>query len=666
MTWHPLWRGLGLTAAVLLAISTGNAPPGLSSASPFLLVIRGTHLGPDGAGLAGLADDAYRAVVEALSQAGLPYRGTTDEQVAQGREDLTKPAAILLPYNRALSPAEVNLIAAATDQGIALVAFHVAGERLESRLGVKTGDYLKPTEEERLLLRPDVANLPGVPAAITLRPYFTRQWTPLDDEVVTAGWWEPAPGGEAIRAIAVNQRGAFLGFVPRSEDAAALSPLLWALLGRLAPQVISANLPRNARELGPAGPCPSLADLMQEWRTSGRGAEPEAWLYAKQAENLLRQIPDLLAQGRTQQALTLAAQARDLAGKAYWANFPSPAPEIRGVWTYPQGLPDWDRNLARLAQAHFNVVFPYVATAGVAYYPSAVLPRHPDAKGDCLAEACAAGAKHGVEVHPRMVALQCLFTPPSVKQGLAAQGRLMVDGQGKTLDWLCPTDPRNQEQLLAVATEIVLRYPVPGLQLDYFRYETSDSCLCARCRQQFVRDTGVTVRQWPADVVTGPLRERFLEWRREVLTGLLRSLRTQLRAVSPDLKLSVAVFPNWQTAPRERGQDPIAWAQAGLVDFLCPMTYTRDVGRFRSLTEEQMLKLGGAVPLAAGIGAFADGMSFDGPQDLAEQIMAARQQGAAGFVIYNYNSRFAADFLPWLEVGLTRREARPVWEKATP
>jgi len=663
MTWRPLRWGLWLTAAVLLTSSLGSAPPGPPSTSPFLLVIRGTYLGPNGAGLGGLADDAYRAVVEALSQAGLPYRGTTDDAVAQGREDLTKAAVIVLPYNRALSPAEVNLIGAAMDRGVALVVFHVAGERLESRLGVKTGEYTKPAEDERLLLRADVANLPGVPPTLTLRPYFTRSWTPLDDEVATAAWWQPPGEGDPIPAISVNSRGAFLGFVPCSEDAAALSPLLWALLGRLAPQVVSASLPRNARELGPAGPYPSLADLLQEWRTSGQGAEPEAWLYAKQAEDLLRQIPDLMAQGKTPQALALAAQARDLAAKAYWANFPSPAPEIRGVWTYPQGLPDWDRNLARLAQAHFNVVFPYVATAGVAYYPSAVLPRPSEAKGDCLAEACAASAKHGVEVHPRLVALQCLFTPPSVKQALAAQGRLMVDSRGKALDWLCPTDPRNQEQLLALATEIVLRYPVPGLQLDYFRYETTDSCLCARCRQQFVRDTGVTVRQWPADVVKGPLRERFLEWRREVLTGLLRSLRTQLRALRPDLKLSVAVFPNWQTAPQERGQDPVTWARAGLVDFLCPMTYTRDVGRFSSLTEQQMAQLGGAVPLAAGIGAFADGLVFDGPQDLADQIQAARRQGTGGFVIYNYNARFASDFLPWLELGLTRREARPVWHK---
>jgi uncharacterized lipoprotein YddW (UPF0748 family) len=501
---------------------------------------------------------------------------------------------------------------------------------------------------------------------VTLAPIFRRSFTPQPEGVDLVGWWEGESADEARPAVALTEGGCFLGFVPRAADAPALSGLLWAILGRVAPRVVSKTLPRSVRELGPVGPYPCLADMMNAWRARVEGAEPEAWEYAKQAENALWKVSDLVARGEMTAAQTQVKQARDLATRAYWASFYSQAPEIRGVWACPwpqEGARSWDQPMARLAQAHFNVIFPYVASAGVAYYPSAVLPRAEEGDVDYLQAAVTAGQATGVEVHPRLLALECLFTPKAQKSALAAQGRLAVNSQGKTGDWLCPTDPRNQEQLLAVATEIVLRYPVQGLQLDYFRFDDTDTCVCARCRAEFEKAAGVKTSKWPQEVASGPLRPRFLQWRQQVLTGLLRAVRAQLKAVRPEVRLSVATYPNWRTTAEEVGQTPAAWAKQGLVDFLCPMDYTADLGRLQSYVEEQTTQLAGAVPLAVGIGAFADNSPFSSPQQMADQIDMARGQGAAGFVVFNYNPRLVTDFLPWIEMGLTRREAAPGWGK---
>jgi uncharacterized lipoprotein YddW (UPF0748 family) len=430
-------------------------------------------------------------------------------------------------------------------------------------------------------------------------------------------------------------------------------------------QVVSPVLPRNGRELGPVGPYACLADMLSAWRVSPNGTEPEAWRYAQQAEAVLRTVDDLVSAGQRAKAEAQVKQARDLATKAYWASFPSPSAEIRGVWACPwpqAGARSWDQAMARLAQAHFNVIFPYVASAGVAYYPSAVLPRA-DAGRDCdyLQAAVTAGKAYGIEVHARMLALTCLFASPAEKSVLAGAGRLAVNAEGKTTDWLCPTDPRNEEQLLAVATEIVERYPVQGIQLDYFRYEGTDMCVCPRCRAAFERETGVRATQWPQDVTTGPRRAQFLAWRAQRLTALLRDVRAQLKAVRPDLLLSVATFPDWGTTAEKVGQTPAEWAKEGLVDFLCPMDYTGDLQRFQGYVITQTTQLAGAVPLAVGIGACADDCAFDSAQPLADQIVAARAQGVAGFVVFNYNPRLVTDFLPWVELGLTRQAAAPAW-----
>ena len=333
--------------------------------------------------------------------------------------------------------------------------------------------------------------------------------------------------------------------------------------------------------------------------------------------------------------------------------------EIRGVWTPPRVAPDWETAVARLAAAHFNVIFPYVCSAGVAYYPSAVLPRDAATTSDCLGEAVRAAQRQGVELHPRLLALQCLFATPEVKAALTAQGRMMVDGHGRPLDWLCPTDPRNQERLLATATEIVLRYPVAGLQLDYFRYPHGEACVCERCRRLFEQSRGRSVTAWPSEVLKGAAREEFLTWRRGKLTELLAALRGQLRALRPEVRLSVAVFPNWSVIQAEVGQDPREWARQGLVDFLCPMDYTADNDRFGRWVAEQRAALGLGTPLAAGIGAFSDAFQFADHRQLEEQIRTARKAGASGFVVFNYNERLARDFLPWLARGLTAAPATP-------
>ena len=56
----------------------------------------------------------------------------------------------------------------------------------------------------------------------------------------------------------------------------------------------------------------------------------------------------------------------------------------------------------------------------------------------------------------------------------------------------------------------------------------------------------------------------------------------------------------------------------------------------------------------AGIGVNADGHHFPGPQRAVEQIVIARQQGARGFVIFNYCPALVNDYLPKLALGITR------------
>jgi uncharacterized lipoprotein YddW (UPF0748 family) len=146
--------------------------------------------------------------------------------------------------------------------------------------------------------------------------------------------------------------------------------------------------------------------------------------------------------------------------------------------------------------------------------------------------------------------------------------------------------------------------------------------------------------------------DRFpAEWkafRRARMTALVAGVRQALRAVKPSIPLSVAVAPDAQEAADERLQDWRAWLAAGLVDAVAPMAYTQDTARFADQIAAAR-DAAGSHAVWAGIGAYR--LS---PAQTVEDIQTARRLGAAGFVLFSYDSvsgTKAADYLPAVSRG---------------
>ncbi len=335
--------------------------------------------------------------------------------------------------------------------------------------------------------------------------------------------------------------------------------------------------------------------------------------------------------------------------------------ELRGVWSGYQVEPDWDTATQKLSAANFNAVFPYVCSPGIAYYHSQVLPVSQFAQQhDYLAEAVTAAHKHNIAVHARILTLEMLFAADLVKDSFAAAERLMINAQGKTAPWLCPTAPRNRQLLGRIVSELVTSYDIDGLQFDYLRYPGRDYCLCQRCRRQFAADTGAQISQWPQDVLPGgPYAPQFNKWRQEQLTALLSDLVTQARAARPDIAISAAVFPRWEEHSARFGQNAAKWVQLGLLDFVAPMNYTKDRLDFATWLLIQRKAISGRLPLVVGMGPLSDACQFDGPEQLVEQIQIARSFGAGGFIIFKYTDQFAQEYLPYLAEEATATLADP-------
>jgi len=197
-------------------------------------------------------------------------------------------------------------------------------------------------------------------------------------------------------------------------------------------------------------------------------------------------------------------------------------------------------------------------------------------------------------------------------------------------------------------------YDVDGIHFDYIRYPDGDHCFCDGCRDRFHRAADKKPANWPGDVQPqGPLRQSWLDWRRDNITTVVRAVSEQARAINPRIKLSAAVFRNWAADRDGVGQDWKLWCDQGWLDFVCPMDYTPSHRQFENMVAQQV-QWAGRVPCYPGIGVSASSSRL-AVDSVIQQIQITRRHNTRGFVLFNYGATESDDLLPLLGLGITSK-----------
>ncbi len=336
------------------------------------------------------------------------------------------------------------------------------------------------------------------------------------------------------------------------------------------------------------------------------------------------------------------------------------AGEHRAFWCHSAfGLKDrdWSESIAFLKRHGFNVIIPNMSWGTTAYYPSQVLPVHASVaeRGDQIEQCLAACRRDGVQCHIWRVNWN---TGNRMSAELAAEfraaGRIQVSDTGENAQlWLCPSHPENQRLEIEAQLEVVRNYAVDGVHFDYIRYPGHNYCFCAGCRARFETSIGTPVKAWPRDAVRGGEHyQRYLEFRRENITRVVREVAQRAPQIRPGVQISAAVFRNALSDRDSIGQDWPLWCERGWLDFVCPMNYIDSTRAFQSVVEMQKT-LVGKVRLYPGIGlsCWKDGSDY--PLKLSRQITAVREAGLKGFTVFNFDAS-AEHALPYLSLGATR------------
>jgi uncharacterized lipoprotein YddW (UPF0748 family) len=207
--------------------------------------------------------------------------------------------------------------------------------------------------------------------------------------------------------------------------------------------------------------------------------------------------------------------------------------------------------------------------------------------------------------------------------------------------YLSPIPEAAADYTVEVVADMVSRYEVDGVHLDYMRYPNDEFDCSREALSLFgtylagkLPETSTAGTRRSANPLTSLelYPERWREFRRARLTALLARLRQAVKIQRPQAVVSVAVVPDAEDAAARRLQDWRGWLERGLVDVVCPMAYATDSASFTAQVASAR-QVAGDRPVWAGIGAYRLSSS-----QTIENIQIARRLGASGIVLFSYDS----------------------------
>lgn len=650
---------IGLICVLLLHI--GELNPAVSQQAQIAIVL------PTAASGVSEGDVQYaRSVAKRFSRmlGIIGFTADTFEESSLSKTRLTSCKLIVLPLNAVLSTQTTRLLKNFVAGGGKLFVTYNLADTVAPLLGLRQTGWLKeesPGQFASIQLR--APEIPDIPASIRQASWNITVADPTTPQTKVIGYWHNMAGkSTGLPALFIGEAGVFFSHIFLPDDILTKTRFLAALLAHLVPEFRQPLAKRAIETMTAVGHADGLEALVSFVQQSGI---PEAVNTLETGKRLMVKAHAAYNTETYNTAITTARASREAFSQAYFLSHLSLETEGRAVWNH-SGLGaypgDWDRSAKELAAAGVNMILPNMAWAGVTHYPSKILPQSKTFTqyGDQLAQCVTAARTYGLEVHVWKITWNLERAPKEFVEKMRENGRTQVSATGKPLKWLCPSHPKNVQLELESILEIVTNYDVDGIHLDYIRYPGSHACYCEECRERFTLATRQQIDEWPAAVLpkSGTYSDKYIEWRSQQITRLVRLLHKRLREVNPNIKLSTAVFGGYPACVTSIGQDWIAWAKAGYVDFVCPMNYTEDTNYFTELLTNQLALMPKGIAIYPGIGATATN-SLLTPDAVIEQIDLSRALGASGWTIFDYSLDISETVLPALGIGVGKRKANP-------
>lgn len=353
---------------------------------------------------------------------------------------------------------------------------------------------------------------------------------------------------------------------------------------------------------------------------------------------------------------------------------------IQGVWHRPVETTrdDVRKTLAFFRASGINTVFLETYYHGYTLFPSKTmeeygLPKqHPSFKalGDPLQVWVEEAHQLGLQIHPWMETFYAgnRVAPPqtdskmgpiisrypdwaNITFGYRYSGHIVPSPFETGSYFLDPAQPEVQEFLLTMMTEMVNRYDIDGLQLDYIRYPSampenkaghlgSSWGYTTHARRTFYQKTGVDPADFTYAGIRSSQKKAWKQWRtfkNDVVSHFVKTVSVMTHsynATHPNSKvmLSAAVFPKPAESLGRKHQEWPVWVEREWLDAIVPITLTSAV---KVVDEDTRLVRKLSPPNVQVVSGVFGAFNQNTPDHLLAQIEAARFRGADGFSVFD-------------------------------
>ncbi len=331
---------------------------------------------------------------------------------------------------------------------------------------------------------------------------------------------------------------------------------------------------------------------------------------------------------------------------------------FRGIWIPRWSLDtDFEKIVRDVSEVGFNHCFVQIFALGESYYPSSCAPNKYFPPGRQLHQFIKNAHNRNIKVHA-WVNLFYIWSHSAqnsdpqhpinskpdwfvwTKDGRPMQSLSSEQIRNAGIEgyYLAPANYWVQEYLKSIILEIVTDYDFDGIHLDYVRYPANDFAYDPATRAKFFRqiyiDPEELFNNYPSLISRlgrsgyNDLYRRWFQFLCDDLSDFVYRLNIEIKRKKPGVYLSAAVKPDPVKARQEYYQDWVTWINRGYIDFVCTMTYTKDLKFYLTKINKEVL--------------FQDrvmiglGLYIQSPEEIYQQVNLLKNYDYGGVIFFSY------------------------------
>lgn len=368
------------------------------------------------------------------------------------------------------------------------------------------------------------------------------------------------------------------------------------------------------------------------------------------AQNTLDQADAAFKSGDIAKAAELANGVTPVLEKLRFSLYESAPVENRSVWyrAYEKSDEDVYKTIRLMADMNINAVYIEAWYNGkvIGYSENSLIGHHTAAHGnyDALEGFCRIGHEFGIEIH---VWVENFFigtdTGDLVK---ATQGYHLLDKAGRNycptmygnFVFLNPYEEYSQNLVMGVYREMIEKYDIDGLHLDYIRFPEPNP----DGADFGYNDNIITGFQQAYNTTVNPknMTSNSKDWnnwclfREGIINDWVAKVYAMAKSLDPDIIMSCAVSNHYPGSRTTIFQNFNAWVEAGYMDEVFSMSYTTSltvpVDNIKTFTKYT----DGKCYYSIGLSAFEVSPDYI----LVEQVKLSREAGAFGQNLFSWGS----------------------------